>query len=72
MLNCRQMSEMGSIIIDGQVPWSAKLSVMMHLAICKRCSRYMKQLKLTSEVLQQSRLAADEADIEYALDRLPR
>lgn len=72
MLNCKQMSEMGSIIIDGQVPWRSKMSVMMHLSMCKRCSRYMQQLKLTSEVLQQSRLDADEADIERTLGRLSR
>ncbi|SDT88182.1 hypothetical protein [Halopseudomonas salegens] len=72
MLNCKQMSEMGSIIIDGQVPWRLKMSVMMHLSMCQRCSRYMQQLKLTSEVLQQSRLEADEAEIDLAISHLRR
>lgn len=52
MLTCREMSELGSEIIDGHLKLRTRWAVMMHLRMCPRCKMYIKQLKLTSEVLQ--------------------
>lgn len=62
MLTCREMSELGSEIIDGHLRLRTRWAVMMHLRMCPRCKMYIKQLKLTSEVLQNMPFKDDATD----------
>lgn len=70
MLTCREMSELGSDIIEGDLRFNTRLAVFMHLRMCSRCTRYIKQLKLTSEVLQQLPLNAQAVDSAAILSKL--
>ncbi|KFX71687.1 hypothetical protein TMS3_0107120 [Pseudomonas taeanensis MS-3] len=70
MLTCREMSELGSEIIDGHLRFSTRLAVLMHQRMCPRCKLYIKQLKLTAEVLQQLPLGDESVDSQAILDRL--
>lgn len=62
MLTCREMSELGSEIIEGHLKWRTRWAVMMHLRMCSRCKLYIKQLKLTSDVLQNMPFADGSTD----------
>ncbi|GCA58199.1 hypothetical protein PSCT_04419 [Pseudomonas sp. SCT] len=70
MLTCRQMSELGSDIIDNHLSVRTRLSVFMHLHMCSRCKRYIKQLELTSQVLQQLPFKNEAVDSQSILNRL--
>lgn len=70
MLNCREMSELGSEIIEGHLRWRTRWAVMMHLRMCSRCKMYIKQLKLTSEVLQSMPFKDDSVDPNAILKKL--
>lgn len=70
MLTCREMSELGSDIIESDLRLSTRWAVFMHLKMCSRCSLYIKQLKLTSDVLQQLPLNAEGVDSAAILEKL--
>lgn len=70
MLNCRQMAELGSDIIDHRLGLRSRLSVMLHLRMCGHCSRYVKQLRLTSQVLQVLPIDTDQDDLRAILAAL--
>jgi anti-sigma factor ChrR (cupin superfamily) len=70
MLNCREMSELGSDIIDGHLRLGTRLQVMMHLRMCPRCRMYIRQLKLTSGVLQRMPLSDGAVDAQGIVRKL--
>jgi hypothetical protein len=70
MLTCREMSELGSAIIERDLRLSTRWAVFMHLRMCSRCTLYIKQLKLTSEVLQQLPFTDDAVDSQAILKKL--
>jgi predicted anti-sigma-YlaC factor YlaD len=70
MLNCREMSELGSEIIDGHLKLRTRWAVMMHLQMCPRCKMYIKQLKVTSEVLQNMTFKDDSIDPHAIIKKL--
>lgn len=53
MLKCRELTELGSEIIDRRLGFATRLAVLAHLSLCPHCRRYLKQLRLTSETLQR-------------------
>lgn len=53
MLKCRQVSELGSEIVDRRLGFGTRLAVLAHLTICPHCRRYLRQLRLTAETLRQ-------------------
>lgn len=70
MLTCREMSELGSEIIEGHLGLRTRWAVLMHLRACPRCKMYIKQLKLTSQVLQQLPLEDEAVDSQAILKKL--
>lgn len=64
------MSELGSAIIEGDLRLSTRWAVFMHLRMCSRCTLYIKQLKLTSEVLQKLPLTDENVDTQAILKKL--
>lgn len=67
MLTCREMALLGSDIIDKQLSVRKRIAVFVHLRQCKNCRLYIKQLALTSAVLQRLAPKADSADVEATL-----
>lgn len=64
MLTCREMSELSSDIMESHLSLSTRWAVFMHLRMCSRCTLYLKQLKLTAEVLQK--LPLDQQPVDSA------
>jgi predicted anti-sigma-YlaC factor YlaD len=53
MLKCVEIVALSSDYLDGQLRFSDGLSVRTHLAICRNCRRFVRQMRLTLRVLQQ-------------------
>jgi predicted anti-sigma-YlaC factor YlaD len=51
MLSCKDITEKANEYIDDELPFMKRLSVQMHLFICKNCRRYMDQLHITIQTL---------------------
>lgn len=50
MLNCKDVADRASALIDGELSRWEALQVRMHLAMCKGCSRFIEQLRLTDRL----------------------
>ncbi|MDM8351171.1 anti-sigma factor [Pseudomonas sp. sp1636] len=70
MLTCREMSELGSDIIESHLSLRTRLAVLMHLRMCSRCKLYIKQLRLTSDVLQRLPFQDETVDSQAILKKL--
>lgn len=51
MLSCKNIPELSDDYLDGELPFKKKLSVKLHLAMCKNCRRYINYLQLTVDVV---------------------
>lgn len=75
MLNCRQVTERASALIDDELSWMQRLQMRLHLAMCKHCSRFVRQLRLLRDLVGQRRQPAGESlpesEVRRILDRLP-
>lgn len=45
MLSCKEVTRLASDSLDLRLPWSRRLQMSMHLAMCKYCSRYLRQIR---------------------------
>ena len=53
MLSCKELVAHSSDLLDGQLRLRQRLAVRAHLAMCLRCRRFIKQMRLTQAVLRQ-------------------
>jgi hypothetical protein len=53
MLNCQQETELLSQAQDRPLTWKEKLAAYLHLAFCKSCRRFSRQLKTIKHLLSQ-------------------
>lgn len=70
MLTCREMALLGSDVIDKQLSLRKRIAVFVHLRQCKSCRLYIKQLVLTSAVLQHLAPETDSTDVEATLEHI--
>ena len=52
MLMCRDLAEIASDYIDGELNGRQNLSVKMHLMMCKDCRTFIGNLRASTELLQ--------------------
>jgi len=45
MLSCRELSLKASEYLDGQVPLWTRMEIRLHIVLCERCRRYLRQLR---------------------------
>lgn len=53
MLSCKQISEMSDEFLDGGLGFYQRLKIRIHLAMCRNCSRYIRQSKLLVGTVRQ-------------------
>ncbi len=61
MLSCRRASELASESIDRRLSMGERLRLEAHLALCRLCRRYRRQIRFLHRVA--GRLESDEAPI---------
>lgn len=52
MLMCRGLAEIASDYIDDELTGSQKLSVKMHLMMCKHCRTFIGNLKTSTDLMK--------------------
>ena len=45
MLTCRDATVLASRALDQPLPWTRRLSLRIHLVLCRYCQRYQQQLR---------------------------
>ncbi|MEH6492785.1 zf-HC2 domain-containing protein [Halopseudomonas sp.] len=53
MLTCRDLVAQSSGLLDGELGLRQRLSMRAHLAICFRCRRFIRQLRVSQRVIRQ-------------------
>lgn len=51
MLSCREMAEQVTPLLEGELPWHARLRCRWHLVSCQNCRAYLEQMKMTAGVV---------------------
>lgn len=55
MLNCEQASELLSRALDEQLPLSTRMSLRLHLLMCRCCSPLERNLTMLRRTLRKAR-----------------
>lgn len=63
MLMCKDLAVIASDYIDGELPVFQKMSVRMHLMMCKDCRTFIGNLRASSNLL--SAHSSGKADEEF-------
>lgn len=63
MLMCRDLAEIASDYIDGELSGRQNLSVKMHLMMCKDCRTFIGNLRASSELMRAH--SSGKADDEF-------
>jgi len=51
MMSCRDVAELASAHLDGQLSTGQRVRIRMHLAMCRHCRRLVRQLRATVRAL---------------------
>tara|TARA_R110000751_G_scaffold94534_5_gene184459 strand:- start:7231 stop:7491 length:261 start_codon:yes stop_codon:yes gene_type:complete len=52
MLTCRDLVAQSSDLLDGELSFKQRLAVRTHLAMCFRCRRFVRQLRVSQRVIK--------------------
>ena len=73
MLNCKEVTQIASDYLDKNIAGTLGWQVRLHLLACKCCRRFMRHLKITTQVapkfIYRNNLK-DELDVEAVLKRI--
>ncbi|UJJ31886.1 zf-HC2 domain-containing protein [Halopseudomonas maritima] len=53
MLKCKGLVALSSDLLDGELTWKQRIAVRAHLAMCVRCRRFIRQLRISQRVIRQ-------------------
>jgi anti-sigma factor RsiW len=61
MTTCRETTGLASRALDGRLPFSERLALRLHLAICENCARFNRQLQEMRRLFREETAADDDA-----------
>lgn len=53
MLSCKQITELITAYLDGQLGFGDRMRFHMHVGMCKHCRAYLRQMKATVAAVGQ-------------------
>lgn len=53
MLSCKELVALSSDLLDARLSLRQRVAVRLHLAMCYRCRRFIRQMRLSQSVLRQ-------------------
>ena len=65
--SCREMSELVTDYLEGDLPFFRRVSARLHLSLCSACTRYFDQMRRTIGLLRDAPAVALPADREDVL-----
>ena len=71
MLRCREISELVSQSMEHDLPWHQRMQIWMHLAMCRLCAGFARQLRLLRRAAHDhaERLSADPSEAPPVLSQ---
>lgn len=54
-VTCREVSELASDCLDGELPPGRRALLRLHLAVCSACAAFVQQIRLVKEALPMTR-----------------
>lgn len=55
MMTCREFADLVTPYLEKELPLGQRAAVSLHLAICRNCTAYLEQVKLTVEETRKLR-----------------
>lgn len=52
MLSCKEVAERASALIDGELGMLDLLQMRLHLAMCKGCGSFIRQMRVTRDLIE--------------------
>lgn len=53
MLTCKEVADRASALIDGELSTWDAFQMRLHLAMCRGCSRFITQMRVTDQLTAQ-------------------
>jgi anti-sigma factor ChrR (cupin superfamily) len=63
MLSCRDVVTLATDYAEGRLPWTTRIQMRMHLALCALCRRYIHQMDLTRSLLARLKRDSERHEI---------
>lgn len=70
MLTCREVVEQTDALLAGELTWRQRLSLRLHLFICRYCRRYLSQLRRLLNAIPGMHGKAERAEVERVMRKL--
>jgi predicted anti-sigma-YlaC factor YlaD len=70
MLSCKELTELATDYLEQDLPWRDRLSVQVHLWMCRHCRRYLDQMRQAIGLLR--RLPTEPAPPNLVEELLPQ
>ena len=67
MLTCKEMTELVTEYVEGNLPFMDRVRFQMHIGMCRNCRRYVRQVKATAAALGMLPPPEMPADLEQEL-----
>jgi predicted anti-sigma-YlaC factor YlaD len=64
---CREMAEMVTDYLEGDLPFFRRVTARLHLSLCSACTRYFDQMRRTIGLLRDAPAATLPTDREDVL-----
>ena len=70
MLNCREVVQDADLLLAGELTWQRRLSLQMHLLMCHRCRRYIKQLRVLIRAVPFMHAKASKEEVDQIMTHI--
>lgn len=57
LYDCRNMAELSTEYLEGELSWWQRLHYYMHLWVCPPCQNYREQVRMTAEACHHAEAA---------------
>jgi len=72
MPNCKEVTELVSMSMDEPMPFFTRIRMWMHLAMCRYCSRFRRQLLFIRDALRVTPVPPESGPEEPGLSEAAR
>lgn len=72
MLKCRELVAESSALLEGELSWRQRMSVRMHVLMCHRCRRFLRQFRNLLTGLASAHGRATPAEVQRVMQRVER
>jgi hypothetical protein len=72
MMTCKQLNDIASDFLDGELSMRKRMAIWLHRLMCVDCSRYLRQLKLSTTAVQKmsDQTEPDDREIDQILEKI--